>query len=125
MIGIKATLKKDSVVSSLDRLPEALSRSLSVGLNTALTDMASIAKINHRYKVRTGTLYKATQAMTRELKGDVFINDSVAHYGVYVHEGHGTWAPDKFVYKAVLDNEPNLTKALEQSIAKAITEVGL
>lgn len=125
MIGIKTTVKSDQTVSYLDRLPEALSRTLSKGLESALNDMAMIAKVNHRYKVRTGRLYSATQAMTKELKGDLHINDSIAHYGVYVHEGHGTWAPDKFVYKAVLDNEPNLTDALNKSIAQAITEVGL
>jgi len=125
MILLKDAVKAEDVISSFSKLGEALSRNLSKGLESALTDMASIAKVSHRYKVRTGKLYSATQAAVKELKGDLFISDSVAHYGVYVHEGHGTWAPDKFVYKAVLDNEPDLTKALNKSIAQAIREVGL
>jgi len=78
------------------------------------------AKREHRYKRRTGKLTRATQAEFNPKGGSLGINDAVAHYGKYVHEGQRSWAPDKFIPTALNRVWPAIDKQIDNVIDKAL-----
>jgi len=81
--------------------------------------MEQDARSNHRFQSRTGSLVEAILSETWGLSGRVYIDDFIAPYGVYVHEGQRSWAPDQFIYKAVSKNLSSLKMALHREYAKA------
>lgn len=127
MIGLNTTVNAKKVTIALKELPKELEDSLNDSLKDVFYNMAIVARNTHRYTVRTGKLRSATRSMVKDLTGELFIEDLVADYGVYVHEGHhnGAWAPDQFVYKAFERGEPILMRAIDQAVDKAIKNVGL
>lgn len=127
MVEIKVDVNSSGVSRGLDRFEDVLDSELNISLASSFFNMSGLAKYQHRYKVRTGRLQQATKAMVRDLTADLYIDDSIAPYGVYVHEGHhnGAWAPDKFVEKALKNGEPALMRSLGNAIQRAITYSGV
>ena len=80
------------------------------------------ARKYHRYIRRTGTLENATVAEATEMDIIGYINESQAPYGKYVHEGHGTWAPDPFLEEAFESYDLSI---LEKAIDDEILNAGL
>jgi len=58
------------------------------------------AKASHRFTSRSGRLEQAIQGTLAGSKGEALINNSIASYGKYIHEGHRSWSPDRFLTKA-------------------------
>lgn len=125
MITIKTTVDKGTIERSLSTLPDMLDDYLNRALAKVFMDMSVDAKYQHRYTVRTGNLQKATHAEVKELTGELSISDIKAHYGVYVHQGHHTWSPDQFVYKAFANKRPALDRSLAEAVNQAIKDSGL
>jgi hypothetical protein len=104
-----------------------------------LVEIQRQARKNHRYNTHTGALEKSInwKILQQGLVGEVYLEDSIADYGVYVHEGHGArgksvlhgypyvWNPDRFLEKAVKDREVQIRWGLERAIQEAIMKAGL
>lgn len=117
-----------SVSAKVDTdLLDALSRG-SVKLEAAVLDVIYKglkraewhAKREHRYKRKTGKLTRATQAELNQKGGALYISDSLAHYGKYVHEGHKRWAPDKFLPEALNRVWPAVDKQIDNVITQML-----
>jgi len=106
-----------------------LERSLPVSVERALQREAekiqNTAQTKHRYTRRTGALMGATVAKATEMEIEGYIDESKAHYGKYVHEGHHSWAPDRFLTTAFEKASTTISRAVTTAISSAIKDVGL
>lgn len=86
--------------------------------------IAKYAQNNHRYTVRTGNLKNSTRYWVNRARQRlrIYISEGQADYGKYVHEGHGTWAPDQFIDGAIAKNKKYIDEQLEEAIKEATGE---
>lgn len=83
------------------------------------------AKKNHRYQHYTRMLEKSVVMSDKmpPLISEAHLDTGIAHYGPYMHEGHHSWKPDQFLYKALefesKFTQHNLEMAIEDAIRKA------
>lgn len=82
------------------------------------------AKEDHRYKHRTHTLRNATKVgghiKDKEYGLRLYVDNGVCDYGKYVIKGHGTWEPDTFIDKAIIDNRLYVKARLQEAINDTI-----
>lgn len=119
MISISAKVDTSLLDALSSRLPKVEAQVLDV-IYKGLKKAEWHAKREHRYKRRTGKLTRATQAEFNPKGGSLGINDAVAHYGKYVHEGQRSWAPDKFIPTALNRVWPAIDKQIDNVIDKAL-----
>ena len=83
-------------------------------------DIADDATAHHRFITRSGNLERSIQSSAAQVGddvvGEVFINESISNYGKYVHEGHGSWSPDKFIDQAFSRNQSSIDSEIEAAI---------
>jgi hypothetical protein len=99
-------------------VPDYAEASLMEVMRSGIKKMESYAKRNHRFRSRTGALISSISSEIYGLSGRVYIDDFIAPYGVYVHEGQRSWAPDQFIYKAVSALQSSLKSALHKEFYK-------
>jgi len=107
-------------------IPEELRRELRKELKQQTVEVQKLARKEHRHTTRTGSLNSSIQRKEdeRELTGEVFFDTGIANYGPYVHEGHGSWKPDQFLYQAIEKREPMIISALENAVKRGLKEAG-
>jgi hypothetical protein len=75
-------------------------RIIGQGLQVAVTE----ARLLHRFKTRTGNLERSIMSDIKKeqdnIIGKLFLQPSIADYGKWVHNGHGSWQPDTFLLNA-------------------------
>ena len=104
------------------QLPSRLLTKLVLTFKKIARDVATDATLHHRFTSRSNNLERSIQSNAEKVGdnviGEVFLNDSVADYGKYVHEGHGSWRPDKFIEQAMARNEAKITSEIEAAISR-------
>jgi len=105
------------------------------GLNLALIKIGrkleTDGKREHRYERRSGKLQDDTGYKILKSKQGFLLKfglgfdptKAARKYGKRVHEGHGTWQPDQFIYKAVRKNKLFMERELSNAIKKVIKKV--
>lgn len=106
----KANVRK--YAADIDKYPRAVQVAVSTVFKYWLDRMQAYARNNHRFKKRTGNLMASIGSRMRFLTGEVYINEFWAPYGEFVHRGHGSWAPDPFIYNAFDQLEDNMKWSL-------------
>jgi Bacteriophage protein of unknown function (DUF646). len=116
MVSVTVDVEKFNV--DISNLGEKMEQALRKELKNQLTEIQLQAQKTHRYQTRTGMLEKSvtTKVEDNGLVGEVGLDDSIADYGRYVVEGHGTWAPDPFLEEALEKREPFIQDAFEKAI---------
>jgi len=104
-------------------LPKEIEIEILIEMKEQLTQIQRLARINHRHITRTTMLNQSIQTEIHGQTGEVGFDPSIADYGKYVHEGHGTWAPDRFIDQAVEQREPEIISGFERAINKGISKV--
>lgn len=122
---LKFRVDAGPVLRSFQNLNEYLDHELHLALDEATKEVQKTARQEHRYKVRTGRLQRSTKQRTKELVSEVYLDGRTARYGVFVHEGHGSWKPDRFIPKAFKKNNKFINNKLSEAIARSITKAGL
>lgn len=111
---------------------------------SSLSDMVSYAKVNHRFKSKSGKLTKAINSeiiSKSPIVGKVFINNDVAPYGKFVHQGtkpHVIYAKDanalswmsegkrvfaKYVFHPGTEPDPFIDNAVEALTGKMVNNI--
>ncbi|MCP4985026.1 MAG: hypothetical protein GY928_02830 [Colwellia sp.] len=105
------------------------------GLNLALIKIGrkleTDGKQKHRYERRSGKLIADTGYKITKSKLGFLLNfglgfdptNAARKYGKSVHEGHGTWKPDQFIYKAVKKNKLFIDNEINKAIKKVTKKV--
>jgi hypothetical protein len=78
---------------------------------------------NGRYYRNTGRLERSVQVHMESDGGSVYLDEGIADYGKYVHEGQRSWAPDQFVYDAFESQRDEIDSDLTYAISQAIREM--
>lgn len=123
-MGINVTIDATELISGIAVFTEKLMRYLNETLKFEFPRIQEVARTWHRYKSRTGLLNSAIREEVRDLVADIFIDDTIADYGKYVHEGHGTWRPDPFIDSAVAYKDEELMYMFESAVERAARESG-
>lgn len=124
MISVK--IDTSDIKQKFSDLPSALLDSIRIEMKNQITKVQETARKNHRYQTHTRKLEESVQ--TRILKdgliGQIYLENSIADYGVYVHEGHGTWDPDRFLDEAIERQETEINEAMGLAIQEGIRKAG-
>jgi len=115
----------ESVVSKFKRFPEVLNRELRTAIKEWLTSVQVEARLVHRYTTRTAALDRSIQAKMEKDGGVVYLEEGIARYGQYIHEGFKRWAPDPFLIDAGERKQPQLQRGIVRGIALSLSKVGL
>lgn len=87
------------------------------------------ARTTHRFKTRTGKLVGSIlQDVKKTTKGPearLFQNGRKARYGKFVHNGHGSWAADRFIDNAMKYHTKTIRKEFENAISIAVSKAHL
>lgn len=105
-------------------IPDYAEARLMEVMQSGTKHMQKYAKTHHRFKSRTGSLIDSISSEVYGLTGRVYIDDFIASYGVYVHEGQRSWAPDQFIYGAVSRMLPDLKMELHIALNEVEAEMG-
>ncbi len=86
--------------------------------------LVKYAQNTHRYQNRTGNLKESTRFWVDKAKARVrlYISESRAEYGKFVHEGHGTWSADRFIDNAIVRNKEYIDERMQEAISRAAKE---
>jgi hypothetical protein len=76
------------------------------------------AKNSHKYQSRTGRLSRATSVRTERDMLQGYINDHLAPYGKYIHDGFKSWSPDPFIEQAIINNITTIDSIIDEEITK-------
>jgi len=115
MIDLKIDLEK---YEDLD--PKDIEEGLAEALKTASTLISNEAKSNHRYRSRSGNLKRATKTKSTKESIQAYIDEAMARYGKYIHNGSRSWAPDEFVEDAIKNNLDKIDRLIADSIDKKL-----
>ena len=83
------------------------------------------ARRQHRYNRNSGKLERSIKISMSADGGDVSIDDRLAPYGKYVHEGTRKWNADKFLTEAGERKQKDLYRNADRATEKAIKQAGL
>jgi len=87
-------------------------------------------KRDHNYTRRSGSLQRDTGYKVFSADGATFKSITLKFglgfdptraakkYGKRIHEGHGTWQPDQFIYKAVKKNQKFMSSVITNAVKK-------
>lgn len=124
MIDIETNAKK--VSDGFKSLSETLIGAIVYrAIYPYLSGVSRDAKTIHRYKRKTGKLERGVREERRKDGGSVFVDDTYAHYGKYVHMGQRSWAPDEFVFRAGDANERDLDNLIDKAVDDVLKRSGL
>jgi hypothetical protein len=135
---VSININTHEIEAKFAELPQALMAGIRQEMKQQVTEVQSEARKNHRYMstsgVRpsgryyrnTGNLEKSVQTKVNDegTVGEVYLDSGIADYGIYVHEGHGSWAPDKFLDDALMKRETEIREKIEEAIKVAISKAG-
>ena len=85
MRAARRTTRAPRVMSSID----AFRRNLRLAVEASAIEVATTAKMQHRYKQQNGRLKDAVQTTINDdgREGRVYLDGNIAPYAVFIHEG--------------------------------------
>ena len=80
-----------------DAAPKIVSKNMRIAMSESVKQVRDLAMMRHRFVSRTGALVKSVKSEvdfndTDGIAGRVFLDESVAPYGKFVHDGTGICA---------------------------------
>ncbi len=117
----------DEVLGAFLRFPDEIANFVRPAMKEAMVLVATRASLTHRYTTRSAMLDRSIQTDVDQsgFSGRVYLEPGIANYGVYIHEGFKSWAPDKFLNEALEFHESDVVTLLEDAVNAALTSVGL
>jgi hypothetical protein len=114
MIDIKVSVES-KIKDSLKHLSDDFFDEVIEGaVHPYLDHVQKEAQRRHAFKSRTGKLERSVRTEKTDDGGSVYLDESIAPYAEYVHEGHGSWSPDRFLTDA--EDERYLDKLIDRAI---------
>jgi len=111
------------------KAPMSVAKTLRTNLNVAMLDVERQARRNHRFHSKSGQANRSImhEVTSDGLEGRAYINDGVAKYTKYQHEGTGLYGAMRRAYKV----KPKTRKALywvsdgEKNFSQGVTIRGI
>lgn len=155
-MDVALTVDAEALLRALDVAPERTLRHMRRGLIDAVALVQRIARQQHRFQAHTGALERSVSSrILDDTTAEVFLNQNVAPYGPYVHEGtrahliaphhrkalrwpdlrdswryakrvhHPGTKADQFLYTAATSSRDKLTAIFTRQTVRALVEAGL
>jgi hypothetical protein len=106
----------------LENLGRSITTAASKQIKQEMSEIVRTAKKDHRYTHRTRNLEKST--LTNDamppLTAEGHLDDGIAFYGKFIHQGFRTWSPDQFLYNALDQRKEQVQHNIEMAIEEAI-----
>ena len=115
---VSVSIDSEAVQKKLKKIVDKFTPEVQDNFEKVNIKAVYYARRYHRYKKRTGNLARATDSKQEGMVNTLYINDSMAPYGEYVHDGQRSWAPDKFLLKAFLKYKKEYIKAVHDAFKK-------
>ena len=117
---MKVTIDTTGFLRDLNRFVPDLEKAIDSGIADGAGIVQEGAIDVHRYNRRTGALQSATRKKKIEDGYKVYIDENIASYGKYVHDGQKKWNPDRFIYLSAERNRKNVIALVGKYINKAV-----
>lgn len=136
------TVNLSQFKDKMGRLPIAIEKAAMKEIKNQITMMQRHARREHRFmntsgRRPNGRYYRNTHMLVKSIETDfdgmkypdsksggmLYLEDGIADYGKYVHEGHGSWQPDQFIYDAFKQREAFILPGIMGAVEKACAEI--
>ena len=118
---------RDSLTKALREFPRETAKQLIRASKRSASQVEQIAKSEHRFKTDTGQLVKSIKSYGTTFEVKLVLHDAThpmgTDYGLYVHEGHGSWGKDQFIDKAMEKGERKIFENWEKAIEIAVRRI--
>lgn len=83
--------------------PEMTRNTTATALGKSARAVQEYARAKHRFISRSGALERSVDytVNAEAMEAQVYLDQSVAFYGLFIHDGTGTWGPDGEPYPIV------------------------
>lgn len=122
---VELEIDYEEAVSALDKFSNDIDEVVEKATEDVMEKIVEDAKRTHRFRTRTGTLESAVQKEIKQYTASVFIDNALAPYGTYIHEGHRSWAPDPFLEEAFRRHQSELDSCIQSAIDHLIKKLNL
>lgn len=115
------------VLTAMLKAPEAFTKEVRVEMKREMTAIQEDARLHHRFTTRSGNLDRSvsTRVTRSGFSGKTFLNDRLAKYGKFIHNGTRKLKPDKFLYEAFDRRKSELVENINRSIQRGFKKAGL
>lgn len=123
---LKVDIDTKALLAALHKAPEAIAREVRPDMIDLSAEVQVQAAHNHRFTSRSGMLEASIRpkAAASGLGFSVQAGGSIAPYAAAVHQGHGSWKPDQFLFKALDAKAQRILQVVEMSIGQALRKLG-
>ena len=99
--SIKIKIEDKAVLNALKKASPEITRAAQGAIIDVNSSVVQKARAVHRFDRKTGDLQKATKQFEESANTfGVHIDETIASYGKYIHDGQRGWAPDRFLTNA-------------------------
>ena len=109
---------------AIKKVPDLLTKELDNELRTSMSKVRADARRNHRFKYISGSLERSTKLEVKKRVGVVYLEKGIADYGKYVHDGHGSWLPDTFVFNAFKKHKNEIINGMNKVVKNVLKKAG-
>ncbi|MGM9571729.1 MAG: HK97 gp10 family phage protein [bacterium] len=97
---ISCNIDGKAFLKAMGKIPDRMQQELRDVLKTAAQIIQAEATENHNYKDKSGQLTKSIQFTVNpyDWTAQVYLDEGIAHYGPYQHEGTGRYGPRRREY---------------------------
>lgn len=96
-MNVKFELDYLKLLAAAERSPKLAHEAMVLALGKSAREVQTLARAKHRFRSKTTMLEKSVEFTVdkREMNATVFLNEKVASYGPFVHDGTGIYGPAK------------------------------
>jgi len=152
---LKVTIDLDSFLKAFNAIPDIAKKEMTQEIAGVSRSIQNQARTVHRFKTKSGNLARSIWYTIRNkgLSAEIFLNESTAQYGKYVHDGtrahtirpqtrkylyfvsggnkvfakkvnHPGINPDQFLYEAAQIKEPDFIIKMNTAVDRVIKLAG-
>lgn len=122
-MGLEFRIRTDDIEKAFKDYPKDLVKNLRLASKRSAGLVEDYARQNHRYKDRKGDLTKSIIGFSEFNEVKLVLGDKGnaygtfgTNYGKWVHNGHGSWGADKFIFRSMKKNKEKIFKNWQRAI---------
>lgn len=99
-VAISLSLDYKSLLSVAQAAPDMFRNTMGLALGKSARAVQAYARATHRFTSRSGNLERSVDYTVDadNLTATIELDQAVAFYGLFIHEGTGTWGPKGMPY---------------------------
>jgi len=124
MPALQISVEDNGIPQKISGLSDKILSDILVSMKDGMTKVMLEARSTHRFISRTGSTERSVQMrVTGPTDVEDYLELGIASYAPYTHEGHGSWAPDQFLYEAFDRNIDKIEEDVQKTLDSAVEGV--